>query len=112
MENMHTEKTLKGLNKEQLLAIAAANGIEVTEGTKNDDIKALILEKGCPIANGETKTEEQDGNVPKFTKDQILASKWFTHRRDALSVLLKDDEQYSHAEVDKILGEFLKGKVN
>lgn len=49
--------------------------------------------------------------VPAFTKAQLLASKRYAGRRDALAALLKDGNVYTLAEVDKALGQFMKGKV-
>ncbi|WP_176481820.1 hypothetical protein [Paucisalibacillus globulus] len=51
------------------------------------------------------KTEE----VASFTKQQLLKSKKYAHRQDALNALLKDDKSYSFDEVDKILDKFYKG---
>ena len=50
-------------------------------------------------------------NVPRFGKGQILRSEKYSARRDALTILLKDGCNYSLSEVDRILDEFLKGKV-
>ena len=49
--------------------------------------------------------------VSKFSKGQILRSKRYGERRDLLSVLLEDKKAYSHAEVEKIIDDFMKGKV-
>lgn len=46
-----------------------------------------------------------------FTKAQLLASKKYADRRDALSALLKDGETYTLEAVDKLLDQFMKGKV-
>ena len=51
-------------------------------------------------------------NENKFSKEQILSSKKYNNRRDALSVILDNDEYYEIAEVDKLLSDFMKGKVN
>lgn len=129
MEN-YTEKKLKPMNKTQLLDIAAANGIEVADGTKNDDIIALILAKGCPMpevtqgtsqdnvsGNGDENSSNpppddiEDDSVPKFSKEQLLKSIWYSHRRDALAALLDDAKTYSHAAVDKLIESFMKGRV-
>lgn len=45
----------------------------------------------------------------KFSKKQLLKSNKYVGRRDALNVLLKDDETYSFAQVDEILEKFYKG---
>lgn len=64
----------------------------------------------------EVNTAEQAAsgklNVPKYGKEKLLKSNWYSHRRDILNVILQDGKEYSHAEVDKLIGEFLKGKVN
>lgn len=47
-----------------------------------------------------------------FQKESILASAKYANRRDALSVLLEDNKDYTLEEVDTILENFMKGKVN
>ena len=60
----------------------------------------------------ETETENEALPVPKFTKQQILKSNRYQNRRDLLSVLLKDEQQYSHDEIDTIVDAFMtKGQV-
>lgn len=49
--------------------------------------------------------------VKACCKSSILRSKRFAHRRDALTVLLKDDEFYTLEQVEKILDDFMKGQV-
>lgn len=46
-----------------------------------------------------------------FSKEQILKSVNYRERRDLLSVLLKDDQQYSLAEVDQTIEKFMKKRV-
>lgn len=48
-------------------------------------------------------------SLPKFTKEQLLKSQKYAHRRDALSVILKDGEHYTHVKVDTLLNQFYKG---
>lgn len=52
-----------------------------------------------------TKTE------PKFSKHQLLKSKKYQHRVDVLNLLLKDDNQYTMKEVDKLINDFMNRKV-
>lgn len=47
-----------------------------------------------------------------FSKEQILASKKYSDRRDALGVVLADGKEYTLKEVDALLDKFMKGKVN
>lgn len=47
-----------------------------------------------------------------FTKAQLLTSRKYADRRDALSALLKDGETYTLDAADKLLSQFMKGRVN
>ena len=58
----------------------------------------------------EKKTETIEAAT--FTKAQILDSKKYANRRDALSVILNDKENYTLENVDALLDNFMKGKVN
>lgn len=49
--------------------------------------------------------------VPKFKKAALLKAKKYTGQRDLLAALLKDDQEYTVAEVDAILESFKKGMV-
>lgn len=58
-----------------------------------------------------TKSSEKE-NVPTFSKEQLINSKKYSNRQDALGTLLDDGEQYTIKQVDSILDEFMKkGKV-
>lgn len=67
------------------------------------------------MATKKTKvTKEQVGKVleevaVKYTKQQLLQSEKYRYRRDAIEALLKDDEKYTHAQVDNLLDQFYKG---
>lgn len=54
------------------------------------------------------KINEESAPI-KFTKKQLLKSKRYTYRQDALNALLKEGTSYSFDEVDKILEKFYKG---
>ena len=58
-----------------------------------------------------TKTDEINQESVVYTKEQILGSKKYKHRRDALGVILTDDENYTIDKVDSLLENFMKGKV-
>lgn len=45
----------------------------------------------------------------KFTKQQLLKSKKYADRRDALNALLIDNETYTHEQVEQLLEKFYKG---
>ena len=53
-----------------------------------------------------------DGNAPKFAKENILGFEKYRGRRDLLSVLLESERQYTTAEVDALIENFMKGRVN
>lgn len=57
----------------------------------------------------ETQETKAEG---RFTKSQILSSKKYNDKRDLVNVLLKDERQYSFSEVDTLIDNFMKGKVN
>ncbi|MCD8209170.1 MAG: hypothetical protein LUD72_14625 [Bacteroidales bacterium] len=62
-------------------------------------------------APNEEPVEEEKKAEATFSKKQLRASKKFGNRTDALEVILKDDERYTIAECEKLLNDFLKGKV-
>ena len=49
--------------------------------------------------------------VPKHLKEQLLRSNRYANRRDLIGALLEDDKQYTLAEVDTAIDNFMKGKV-
>lgn len=55
--------------------------------------------------------EEEKKEKMRYTKQKILSSKQFANRRDLLSVILKDDMEYTEEQVKKELETFMKGKV-
>ena len=48
-----------------------------------------------------TKTKKDDEIL--YSKEQIIASKRYSNRKDILNVLLKDDEEYSFSRIDEII---------
>lgn len=62
------------------------------------------------MAKVETKTV-QAVEVPLYPKEKLLESKQYKNRQDALSFLLKDGNSYTLEQVDKLLADFMKGKV-
>ncbi len=47
----------------------------------------------------------------KFYKKQILKSKRYKAKRDLLSVLLDEQQQYTHEEIEKLIEDFLNKEV-
>lgn len=50
-------------------------------------------------------------NVPVFTKRNILTFQRYANRRDLLSILLKDGQEYTHDQVQNLIDNFMKDKV-
>lgn len=56
-----------------------------------------------------TKTKKDDEIL--YSKEQIIASKKYSNRKDILNVLLKDNEEYSFSRIDEIIEEFMNKEV-
>lgn len=67
------------------------------------------------MAAKKTDMPEKDAakraNIQKFGREQLLGSARYQSRKDLLSVLLQDGGEYATAEVDRLMDDFLKGKV-
>jgi vacuolar-type H+-ATPase subunit E/Vma4 len=61
------------------------------------------------MASKKIKTEAKQEVL--FTKEQILASKKYSNRRDVLGAILTDGKTYVLEQVDSLLEKFMKGKV-
>lgn len=49
--------------------------------------------------------------APQFTKEQILASARYQNRRDLVNALLNDGKGYTMEAVDRMIDNFMKGRV-
>lgn len=58
------------------------------------------------MAKGKKENEEI-----LYSKEQIIASKRYSNRKDILNVLLKDDEEYSFTMIDEIIENFMHKEV-
>ncbi len=60
------------------------------------------------------KTSKKGNKIieEKYTKKQIVNSKTFIDNKDLLNAVLKEDKSYTKQEVNKIIENFKKGKVN
>lgn len=54
---------------------------------------------------------EYNAEELKYTKESILNSKKYSERKDILSVILKEDEEYTSNDIDDILNKFMKGAI-
>lgn len=57
------------------------------------------------------KPEEKAKKQTEYSKEQILMSNRYKSRKDLLNVLLEDGKYYSTGTVDKMIENFMKGKV-
>lgn len=46
-----------------------------------------------------------------FTREQLLRSEKYRNNRDLLAALLVEKRNYTFTEVDKMISDFMKGKV-
>ncbi|MCJ7855091.1 hypothetical protein MUJ63_02110 [Lachnospiraceae bacterium NSJ-143] len=64
------------------------------------------------VSKNKTAESAVDKTELSFSKEQILASRKFSDRKDILSTLLEDKRDYTETEINGIIDRFLKGKVN
>lgn len=53
-----------------------------------------------------------EDQAPKYSLEQLKASKRYVNRRDLISALLEPGRAYTLNEVDTLIEEFMKGKVS
>ncbi|MCI9015973.1 MAG: hypothetical protein HFJ53_02240 [Clostridia bacterium] len=60
------------------------------------------------------KTSKKENKITeeKYTKNQIVRAKTFIDNKDLLNAILKEDKSYSKQEINKIIENYKKGKVN
>ena len=46
-----------------------------------------------------------------FSKEKLLTFRRFADRRDLLSAILSDDEEYTIKQVEKMINDFMRGRV-
>lgn len=75
----------------------------------------MAAEKKTSKTNADTGTVNQpvqtEKTKPKFSKSQLVSSDKYRNRRDLVDALLNDDEKYTMEQVDKMIENFMKGKV-
>lgn len=59
----------------------------------------------------EGMVEEKQPKVTLFTKQELYSAARYRLHRDLIQALLCDERKYSFEEADKIVNDFLKGKV-
>lgn len=53
----------------------------------------------------------QEVSEPAFTKEQIIACKRYSDKRDLLNAILTDGQEYTFNQVDDMIHNFLKKEV-
>lgn len=56
--------------------------------------------------------KEPEVAAAAFTKAQLMTSEKFAARKDAVMALLADDKTYTIKQVETIIDNYMKGKVN
>lgn len=59
----------------------------------------------------ENNKELEGRRSAKYKKEQLLYAERYRERRDLIQALLKDGQEYSLEEADRLLEDYLKGKV-
>ncbi len=50
-------------------------------------------------------------NQARFSKEDLVKSQKYQHRRDLLNAILEDDKKYTIQEVDSKIEKFMKGRA-
>lgn len=58
------------------------------------------------------KVVNEAKNEQKFSKEQIIKSVKYMHKRDLIDALLDNDKNYTMETVDKMIEKYMKGQVN
>lgn len=66
-----------------------------------------VKRKGIPPEKEKTEKKQQD-----FSKQQILTAAQYASRKDLLDALLEEGKRYTKIEVEELMKQFMKGKVN
>lgn len=58
------------------------------------------------------ENNQQQNEGVKFSKEALIKSMLFEERKDAVDVVIKENEYFTIEEVELKINEFMKGKVN
>ena len=58
------------------------------------------------------KNKKETISEEKYTKSQIVNSKIYISNRDLLNAVLRENKKYTKIEIDEIIKNYMKGKVN
>lgn len=106
MEELVSGRNMKGgLNLKEM-----KRDTEVMEEDLTEAEKALPGEEHAGKADEKAK-ESGENSAPRYTKQQLAASAGFRNQRDLVSALLEEGQRYTVSEADRIVREFMKGRV-
>ena len=109
---MYTRNKLSKMNLEELSLIVTELDCNVGKGATKVEIIDKILEHEPGIVDAITAHKTKlESDEPSFSKAWLLRSATYSHKRDILRVILKDDVKYSHHEVIAMMKEFLNREV-
>lgn len=57
------------------------------------------------------KEKSESKQAIRWSKAQIMASSKFAHQRDVLNAVLVDDQEYTVAEAEDLIDNYMKGGV-
>jgi len=58
-----------------------------------------------------SKGKKEAVKTTAFSKEQLVSSSRYVHRKDLVNALLAEDRPYCFEEVDSMIDKFMKGKV-
>ena len=70
------------------------------------------MAKGKTTENASEVQAETVKSEVTYSKSQILKSEAYQHRKDLVNALLVDGKAYTKNEVNQLIDDFMKGKVN
>lgn len=88
---------------------AAVETIAAETVTEKNTVEETVNENTTEVSDKENMTEVKEEEI-KFKKSSFLDSK--KYKKDLINALLEDDGEYTISEVDTIIDNFRKGKVN
>ena len=81
---------------------------------ESETTEQSISETETEIIREQEPIKAADDNIVSpatHTKEQLINSAWYSHKRDILAALLNEDKVYTLADVDRLIENFLKEKV-
>lgn len=80
-------------------------------GKADESGKADELGKTDESGRADVPRKSRQKTEPRYTRQQLAESARFRDWRDLVSALLEEGQQYTVAEADRMVREFMKGRV-